>query len=225
MSPLLLATLGLLSRCADSTADSSPGMFKAIHFRLLQLLITVGLVLCIVGGTSSTSSTGKYVPQTTTKAGVVLYLLALCAICVFTVVVTHKLSNAPSRDKWLAWAVILAIPFIFVRLIYSLISVFAHSSHFNLLTGSIAIRVCMAILEEMAVVLIYLAVGWKAEILTSSKQGPIASRAWKGNLGGGQAGQPGHGRRRRQGPIHALVGAGIAKVQERKQQGPQMSGP
>ena len=154
-----------------------------------------------------------------------LYLLALIALSFITVVVNHKLSNAPSRDKWLAWAVIIAIPFIFVRLIYSLISVFAHNRHFNLLTGSVIIHVFMAILEEIAVVLIYLAAGWKAEVLTSSTKGPVASRVWKGSLAGGNGGKAGHGRRGRQGPIHTLVGAGIAKVQERKQQGPEMSGP
>ena len=200
-------------------------MFKSIYFRLIQLLISVGLILCIVGGTSSTSSTGKYVPQTTTKVGVVLYLLALVAIFFITVVVTQKLSNAPSRDKWLAWAVIIAIPFVSVRLIYSLISVFAHNRHFNLLTGSVVIHVFMALLEEMAVVVVYLAVGWKAEALTSSTQGPIAGRAWKGSLAGGNGGQAGHGRRKRGGPIYTLVSTGVAKWQERKQKEPEVSGP
>ena len=56
--------------------------------------------------------------------------------------------------------------------------------------------------------------GWKAKILTFPAREPIANRKWKGDLEGGNGSQARHGRRRKQRPIHALVGAGIAKVQE-----------
>jgi len=220
VSPLLLATLGLLSRCADSIS----GMFNAIHFRLLQLLITIALILCIVGGTSSYTSAGVYQPQPTTKAGVVLYLVAFIALVLIAAITTSKLSNAPSDDKRLVWAVILALPFILIRIIYSLISVFSHNRHFNLITGSVAIHVCMAVLEEMAVVLIYLAIGWKIDTLTPTDRGPIASRPWKGNLAAGGGARGGNGRRR-QGPIHALVNAGIAAAQQKKETKSEMNGP
>jgi hypothetical protein len=210
---------------ADSIGHTSSGVFKAIHFRLLQLLITVGLILCIVGGTSSTSSAGVYQPQTTTKVGVVLYLVALIALGLIAAVTTHKLSNAPSDEKRLVWAVIIALPFILVRLIYSLISVFSHNRHFNLITGSVAVWVVMSVLEEMAVVFIYLVIGWKTDTLTPTDQGPIASRPWKGNLAGGGGARGGNGRRRRQGPIHALVSAGIAAAQHKKEEKSEMSGP
>ena len=242
ISPLLLATLGLLSRwqacphihvlpnanviiSADSIGQTSSGVFNALHFRILQLLITVGLILCIVGGTSSTSSTGVYQPQTTTKVGIVLYLIAFIALGLIAAVTTYKLSNAPSGEKRLVWAVIIALPFILVRLIYSLISVFSHDRHFNLITGSVAILVVMAVLEEMAVVLIYLVIGWKTDTLTPTNRGPIASRPWKGSLFGGGGAGGGNGRRRRQGPIHALVGAGISAAQHHKEVKSEMSGP
>jgi hypothetical protein len=190
----------------------------------LQLIITVGLILCIVGGTSSTSSTGVYKPQTATKIGVVLYVLAFFVLCVIAAVTTSKLSNAPNGEKRLVWAVLLALPFIFVRLIYSLLSVFAHNHHFNLITGSVAILVVMTVLEEMLVVFIYLLVGWTTEVLTAANRGPIAARPWKGSLTGGGGGHGGNGRRRRQGPIHALVGAGIAAAHHKKPES-EMSGP
>jgi hypothetical protein len=201
---------------ADSIGNTS-GKLKAIQFRLLQLLITVGLILCIVGGTSSTSSAGVYQPQTTTKAGVVLYLIAFTALGLIAAVTTHWLSNAPSDEKRLVWAVIIALPFILVRLIYSLISIFSHNHHFNLVSGSVVILVVMAVLEEMAVVSLYLVIGWKSNTLTSSNRGPIVSRPWKGNLAGRGGAKGGNGRRRRQGPIHALVGAGIAAVQHKEE--------
>ena len=212
---------------ADSVTHTSSGAFKAIHFRLLQLLITLGLILCIVGGTSSTSSSGVYQAQGTTKAGVAIYLVSFLALVVLAAVTMHKLSNAPSDDKRIVWAVILALPFILIRLIYSLTSVFSHNRHFNLVSGSVIIHVFMAVLEEMVVVLIYLVVGWMTDALTSANRGPIASRPWKGNLGGGDTPHSGNKRRtrRRQGPIHALVGAGVAAVQQKKQGNPDMTGP
>jgi hypothetical protein len=225
ISPLLFATIGLLSRCADSLGQVSSGIFSAIHFRILQLLITVGLILCIVGGTNSTSSTGVYQPQSETKVGVVLYVVAFIAIAAISGVTAAKLSNAPSQDKRLVWAVLIALPFIFVRLVYSLISVYSHNHNFNLLTGSVAIRVVMAVLEEMAVVVLYLAIGWKTDALKPADRGPIASRPWKGSLFNGGGTRSGNGGRRRQGPIHALVGAGIAAAQRKNGEKSEMSGP
>jgi hypothetical protein len=217
---------------------------KAILFRALQLLITVALILCIVGGTSSISSTGVYVPQTTTKAGIILYLVAFVALCVVAAVTAIKFSNAPHDDKRLAWAVILALPFILVRIVYSVISVFAHNPHFNLITGSVIIRVFMAVLEEMIVVWIYLVVGWMSDTVPPQTGGATAGGSWQINrLGGGgkTAGaggtggmggvveeapaHRGNGRRRRQGPIHALVGAGIAAAQRKKEQKSETAGP
>lgn len=201
----------------DSIGNTSSKMFHAIHFRLLQLLITIGLILCIVGGSSSTSSAGVYQPQATTKAGVVLYVIALIILAVIAAVAAKKLSNTASDDRRIVWAVIIALPLILIRIVYSLISVFSHNRHFNLITGSVVIHVFMSVLEEMAVVIIYLVVGWKTEALLPSDRGPIASRPWKGNLESRGATQGGNGRRRRQGPIHTLVGAGIAAAQRRKE--------
>jgi len=219
--------------------------FKAIQFRLLQLLITVGLILCIVGGTSSYSSTGVYEPQATTKAGVLLYLVSWAILVGIAIFITTRHSNGPRDEQRLVWAVLIALPFILVRVVYSIISVFSHNRHFNLITGSVVIHVFMSVLEEMVVVIIYLAIGWKTEAVAPTNQGPIASRPWKGNLETrGATSESGHkessngitnenetnhqersqrptnqtGRRerRRRGPIHALVGAGIAAVKEKR---------
>jgi hypothetical protein len=147
----------------------------------------------------------------------VLYVLAFIALVLIAAVATSKLSGAPSNDKRLVWAVLFALPFVLVRIIYSLISVFSHNRHFNLITGSIVIHVFMSVIEEMTVVIIYLAIGWTTEALKPTDRGPIASRPWKGNLAGPRATHDSHGRRRRRGPIHALVGAGIAAVQHKRE--------
>lgn len=146
-----------------------------------------------------------------------LYLIAFSALVLIVVVTMFKLLNAPNDDKWLVRAVLVALPLILLRITYSIISAFAHNRHFNLITGSVVILVVMAILEEMAVVLIYLLAGWKIRTLTPLEKGPVASRPWKGRLDIGAGGRGNNGRGRRQGPIHALVGAGIAAAQPHKE--------
>jgi hypothetical protein len=174
-------------------------------------MITIGLILSIAGGTSSITPDGKYQPQSTSKAGVVLYLLALIALGVIALITATKLSNGPKDDTRIAWITILAMPFIFIRLLYSFITVFSTNKHFNPATGSVVIHVFMAILEEFIVVLMYLFIGWITDALAPEAAGPIASRPWKMKTGGG--GRTGG---RRQGPIHALVNAGIERAQQRQ---------
>jgi hypothetical protein len=204
---------------ADSIVPTgSKATFSAIHFHIVRLTITIGLILSIAGGTSSITPDGKYQPQSTSKAGVVLYLIALVALILIALITATKLSNGPVADTRLAWVTILAIPFIFIRLLYSFLTVFGTNKHFNPATGSVIVHVFMGILEEFIVVLMYLIIGWKTEALAPGAKGPIASRPWKMKLGGqGATGGRGRGPSgRRQGPIHALVNAGIERAQQRQ---------
>jgi hypothetical protein len=208
-----------LRKSADSIGNTSSAVFSAIHFRTIQLVITVGLILCIVGATSSISPTGVYEPQTETKAGVALYLVAFVALCLVAAVAARKLPNTPYSDKRLVWAVILALPFILARLLYSVLSVFAHGRDFGLISGSVIIHIFMAVVEEIVVVIIYLVIGWNIDAVAPTVKTPIASRPWKGNLAGREPARERNGGRRadrrtgrkgrRQGPIHALINAGI----------------
>jgi hypothetical protein len=204
-----------------------------LYFRGLQILITVGLILGIAGGTSSISPDGTYQPQTTSNVGAILYVLAFLALVLVALITVSKLTHAATNEKRLVWVVLLALPFILVRIVYSVISVFGKDRHFNLITGSVVIHVFMSVVEEMIVVIIYLFVGWRTEAVPASERGPIINRSWKGNMSGGghqngnemNMGQNnnrrsrGHsgGRRMRQGPIHALVNAGIDAVQEHRE--------
>jgi hypothetical protein len=214
-------------------------MFHMLQFRGTQLVITLGLILSIVGGTSSISSTGTFTVQTTSKVGVLLYIVAYAFLAIRTVTLIPKFSSH-TGEKRLALAVIVALPFILVRIIYSLLAVFLHNHDFSLINGSVAIWVVMAVLEEFLVVIIYLAVGWTADTLPATQRGPLTSRQWRGGLNpvknGGTApagmaqgpapgptgqrqgpirGMLGQNGGRRQGPIHSLVGMAVAAASER----------
>lgn len=56
-------------------------------------------------------------------------------------------------------AVLVALPLIAVRLIYSILTVFLHNHDFSIIHGSVAIWAVMAVLEEIVVVLVYVTVG------------------------------------------------------------------
>ena len=182
-------------------------VFNMFQFRIVQIVITVGLILSIAGGTSSTTSTGAYKVQTSSKIGIILYILAYLALCLIALMTTIKLSRGSTGEKRLVFAVLAALPLIFVRLVYSALSVFAHSHDFNPIDGSIAVLVVMAVLEEFAVVLIYLLVGMKTQPMAAAQLGPITARPWKGDLGSHRSSH------RRQGPVHSLIGLAVTAAQ------------
>lgn len=55
-SPLLLATLGLLSRALDSINKSHSTLVKSSVLKLIELVMTVALILGIVGGINASDS-------------------------------------------------------------------------------------------------------------------------------------------------------------------------
>jgi hypothetical protein len=197
LSPLLFATLGLLSRLYVSKIQSrnAPSLlshsidfinakasptFTTKHFRILQLLISIGLILSIVGGTSVTiQPDGSFKVATTSKAGIALYIVGYVGIVLVYLISVPKTSIVPNQERRVPVAIIFALPFILVRLIYSACSVFLHSHLFNVVTGNVALRVVMAVIEEFMVVAIYIVLGFMITKLDAHAQGSIAGREWK----------------------------------------------
>jgi hypothetical protein len=136
----------------------------------------------------------------------VLYVVAYVALVLVTLITAPKLLKGVTPSKRIMLAVILALPLILMRLIYSLLVVFHHDYDFNTVSGSVVMWVLMAVMEEVLVVLIYLFVGWTSEAVPMEARGPVASRPWKGNSANG-AGRVGARGRMRQGPIRMAVAA------------------
>ncbi|KAG0648891.1 hypothetical protein D0Z07_4945 [Hyphodiscus hymeniophilus] len=160
LSPLMLATIGLLSRLLTSIHKSKKTMLNTNLFLVIHLLITVGLVLGIVGGINAadsyiSSGFKTYNPTDLNKAGTALFIVAYIAIVIFTLLMSFHVSHAEKGEKRLFMAVVLSLPFLLVRLVYSSISTFAHLRSFNLLTGNVTVILCMALIEEFVVVVLY----------------------------------------------------------------------
>lgn len=158
LSPLMLATIGLLSRLLDSIHRSKRTMLHSSMFHLIHLIIIVGLVLGIVGGIDAADNyitSGVYTPTDLNKAGTALFIVAYVAILILILIISFHVSHAEKGEKRLFIAVIISLPFILVRLIYSIISTFTHNHSFNLLTGSVTVVLCLALIEEFIVVVVY----------------------------------------------------------------------
>lgn len=156
------------------------------HFRLLQLLITIGLILAVAGGTSGTiEPNGTVKVPGTSKAGIVLYILAYVGIVLVYFISIVRIAIVPKQENRVPVAITFALPLVLVRIVYSACTVFLHSHLLRIVNGSIAVRVAMAVVEEFIVVAIYLALGFLVTKIDAREQGPIAGRPWKARRGGG----------------------------------------
>ncbi|ESZ99552.1 hypothetical protein SBOR_0117 [Sclerotinia borealis F-4128] len=180
ISPLFMATFGLLSRTTDlisgyARADTyemqNGGDYKASRTKssssrscfilLMHIPTMIALALCIVGGirefsdSSSKISSGK----TLTKIGIAIYVVVYI-VQIFLVIITFKdYYKVPAGNARVFWAVVLANPFLAVRLFYSVMSAFTSIKSFSILDGSPLVRLFVAIIEEFVVVILYLLAG------------------------------------------------------------------
>lgn len=104
-------------------------------------------------------------------------------ITVYTLANTVAIS---SGDMRLLLAVVCSIPFLLVRLIYSILSGFnINALNFNIVTGNVLVQGFVAVMEEFVVVILYLAVGLTAPKLLRAdmqpKEHPRVSRITSDN--------------------------------------------
>ncbi|KAN0108044.1 hypothetical protein V8E51_007786 [Hyaloscypha variabilis] len=197
LSPLLLASLGLLKRITDLVTQTiapqgdpeagantqwagrgkrgAGGLVGKIVARrvnatsrrsrviqIAQLPIVIGLILCIVGGTDAVSSSVGTASKgpTFTKAGVVIFLVAYVLLASLLAITLRDVGEAPDGERRLYWVLVAAIPFLGVRLLWSLIAVFGKDQKFKLVGGDPWINLGMAIIEEFIIVVMYTATGF-----------------------------------------------------------------
>ncbi|UNI15408.1 hypothetical protein JDV02_001943 [Purpureocillium takamizusanense] len=185
LSPLLFATLGMLSRLVDNINSKGASPFSANHFRLAHILIMLALILSIVGGTSGSSSgSGQIEPAATAKAGIALYFVAFAGLTAILVLTYGYRTSVPVQERRIPLAVAIAWPFILARLVYSALATFVHNHLFSVVSGSVAVHAGMAVAEEFVVVVIYLVLGFSLRKMAGEGHEELASRPWKLRQGG-----------------------------------------
>jgi hypothetical protein len=189
LSPLLLATLGLLSRFIDFINAKSTPRFTVRHFRVLQLVLFLGMILGIVGGTSiSVSANGSIQVPTTSKVGVILYIVGFVGMSLVHFLSVTQTIIVPNKERRMPLAITLALPFLLVRLVYSILSIFVQGHLFSIATGNVSVRIAMSIIEEFVVVAMYILLGLLVDKVDAAHRGPIANRPWNGKTNKGNRG-------------------------------------
>ncbi|KAK7694242.1 hypothetical protein QCA50_001422 [Cerrena zonata] len=163
VSQLLLATVGFLHTIAQHAFGS-----KMTHLlQLFDLISTISLVLLIIGETKITGADGD---QSKLDAGITLkhtgdtIFLALYVL----IVITHGIywlrrQEIMKNRRKLLLGISIALPFLAVRVVYSVLSSYApHDPDaesglaiFNISSGTWYIYLIMGVLAELIVVLIY----------------------------------------------------------------------
>jgi hypothetical protein len=130
-----------------------------------------GLGLCVAGGTLTGISGDPTNVHITTKIGVILFVVAFAAINFITVITYRSLSYAEAGERRLGRIVAVSAPFLMVRTVYSILGAFTNDLKFNILIGSVTIYLCMAVLEEFAFFILFLAVGFTLTVIPKDRDG------------------------------------------------------
>lgn len=170
LSPLLMSTLALLHQ----TTQTPDGQLKyGRAFRLLHLLGMVALTLTIVGISESSSSSAT----TMRRVGVLVFAVLYIIIVLGALAQWANKQQVMKYRKQLLIAISVALPFLAVRTLYSVLSTFSSSTFittdsttttstssdalakFNMFTGEWQIFLAMDLLMEYICVLVYIFAG------------------------------------------------------------------
>ena len=135
--------------------------YRSRFLQLLQLPAMIALVICIVGGSDLTDSsvseqnTGKKL----IKAGLIIFLVIY--ICLFLLIAKSvgEISSIPSGEKRVLFVLIVSLPLLGVRILFSLLAYFSTISTFSPINGNVLVRAFMSILEEILIVIAYALAG------------------------------------------------------------------
>lgn len=182
LSAVIYTALGLIHRVDDGTA---PRNLPFQLYRILGLPGLAGLILSIIGsinlfgnGTPGEIATG----YSELKAAVCLFLSVYVADILITANCLFKISYVQDGERRLLFCVVTALPFMAVRMTYSLVCVFTHHhkwfSTFSMQWQAILVHGIMGVLMEAIVVCIFLFAG----LTTAVAAKPVAPGAHAGKV-------------------------------------------
>ena len=135
--------------------------YRSRFLQLLQLPAVVALIIGLVGGSDLTdrSISAQNTGQKLIKVALIIFLVIY--ICLFLLVAksTAEIGRLPPEEKRVLLALIVALPLLGVRLLFSILVYFSTISTFSLTTGNVLVRAFMANLEEILIVIGYTLAG------------------------------------------------------------------
>ncbi|GJE87824.1 hypothetical protein PsYK624_039070 [Phanerochaete sordida] len=175
LSPLLEATVGFLSIVKQSAFDDGHPLHKGM--RLLGLLATVALVLTVIGGekigqnTTNGNTSEINSGNTFRHIGVILFAVQFGLNVLVTFYMWGHIHMIMKHRRTLLKAITFSLPFLGVRVLYSVLSAFAplgipgvdsgspSLAKFNSQHGDFGIWLIMSPVMELIVIALYVAVG------------------------------------------------------------------
>lgn len=118
----------------------------------------------VIGGVASASTwitTRNYPIDLLTKIGTIVIVAGFALIVGVALLFSPHVAGADPSDVLLFNAVRVSLPFILIRLVYSLLIVFVDNAAFNPLDGNAAAQGLMAVLEEAVAVILYVSAGFR----------------------------------------------------------------
>lgn len=168
LGPLILMLLGLLSRVFESI-NRQKVIVKPLFQKLVNLLMLVGLILLVVGGTQSSYTINGDSPKVTysniSKGGIAIMIAVLAIVLLESVLALRHQGYIAQGEHRILVAVFASMPFVIVRLGYSCVLILGNVS------SSAWLYLGAGVIMEMIVVLVCEVVG-----LTLDKAPPKAPR-------------------------------------------------
>ncbi|KAK2731568.1 hypothetical protein FQN55_004641 [Onygenales sp. PD_40] len=163
LSPLILAMAAMLQR-VNKGMSSGKGISDRI-FQALHLPQLVALILGIIGGMKQFDEDPEVqkTGHNLSRASIIIFFVILVVQSLIAAVTLLRLRYVRPEERKMVYIVGASIPFLFVRILYALISSFSNDHDtFNQISPSnkaVLVQACMAILEEFVVVALYLLAG------------------------------------------------------------------
>lgn len=173
-----------------------------IILKAVQTPAAIALVLCIVGATSA-NNPAVIDSETTVHIGIILFAVVFVALVLLDGGALLARRMTGRGEDALVFSVAVALPFLAVRVLFSILAAFSHDRQFNPATGSETVALFMEVQEEMVVVLIYICAGLKLKTVPEGDRSAgenIGYRFGRGDFGGGKLG---------------ILSLGVAAVQAR----------
>jgi hypothetical protein len=162
-----------ISREKIITKHATANSRRSRIIQLAQLPTLIALILCIIGGTDTADGNPADLSgaQTKIKVGVIIFLCIYILLFLLVVLTYKDAGKAPSGEKRIYWAVVCALPWLAVRVIYSILAAFTNNPEFSVTGDYPFVQLFMATAEEFVVVCLYTLAG----LTVSGKKEPLTS--------------------------------------------------
>lgn len=170
---LLLTAFGLLRRVQMNLNKNFPASIKAGYFTLLQIPFQAAIPIVARGASNSTadlSNIGVFTPQVLTKLGIVLCVVGFVVMVILTLAILRRQSHTGPSEQKLLYTVVLSLPFLFIRMIYTTLTTFMNEGLFQSADGDVLVIGLMVLLPEMAVSVMYMVQGFTLPRMEKDKR-------------------------------------------------------